>query len=125
MTREVIIVGRVFSGLGEGSKYIEIYRDQLRRNLGIDPYPGTLNIDAGFRVDDILAFFKPIVIPPPSNMFGIVHAYNALFYDEKVYILKPIRSKYGSNVLEIVSKNGLRQKYGLRDGDLVEVILME
>ncbi|MEM4238834.1 MAG: DUF120 domain-containing protein, partial [Nitrososphaerota archaeon] len=44
---EVVLEGRVFSGMGEGAYYISLpwYRDQIRKKLGFDPYPGTLNVN--------------------------------------------------------------------------------
>ena len=44
--KRVVLTGRVKSGLGEGRYYMSQkgYRAQFAKRLGIDPYPGTLNL---------------------------------------------------------------------------------
>ncbi|MEM3952217.1 MAG: DUF120 domain-containing protein [Nitrososphaerota archaeon] len=43
---EIVLEGRVFSGLGEGFYYISLpqYFEQIKERVGFTPYPGTLNI---------------------------------------------------------------------------------
>ncbi|MEM4500973.1 MAG: DUF120 domain-containing protein, partial [Thermofilaceae archaeon] len=52
---EMILTGRVFTGLGEGAYYIQIpfYMRQFEEKLGFKPYPGTLNLKL-IRRDEVL-----------------------------------------------------------------------
>ena len=40
------LAGRVFTGQGEGKKYVSLswVKHQIKEKLGFDPYPGTLNL---------------------------------------------------------------------------------
>lgn len=122
-SRSVRLCGRVFSGSGEGAKYVELYREVFREHLGIDPYPGTLNVDFGFDVREILSVDRAIVLPPPRPSYASLFAYASLLNgSERVFAIKPQITRYTWRVLEVVSEHNLRIKFGLRDGDFVELI---
>jgi len=122
--KKIRLRGRVVSGLGEGAKYVLLYREAFIRYLGINPYPGTLNIDVGHDASEALAKAKSIAIPPPSPGYGEVHAYRAFFNGLQVYVIKPVITRHSRNIIEVVSSLNLRRKLGLRDGSLVEVVVM-
>jgi len=119
------IKGRVVSGLGEGSRYVSLYSEMFKKYLGFKPYPGTLNImveNTTMSTDNIV---KKIIIPPPGNGYASVYAYRAYIYGvEPVYVVKPMVTKHGSSVVEIVSRYYLRERYCLRDGSIVELLIM-
>ncbi len=119
----IVLRGRVISGLGEGAKYVLIYRDIIRRYLGIDPYPGTLNIDFGKDLSDILASISGRMIPPPHNGFVPVIAYRGSMNGLTVYAVRPCITRHGWNVLELIAGVNLRERFGLRDGDQVEIVI--
>ncbi len=114
--------GRVVSGLGEGAKYVNIYRRVFLEYLGIDPYPGTLNIDIGSDASNIIPREKAMILPPPTNGYGDVLVYRGVLNDVQVYVIKPVLTRHSWRILEVVSEKYLRKKLGLRDGD--EVVLM-
>ncbi len=39
-----MIEGRVIRGLGEGAYYVKLYSEEIKKILGKDPYPGTINL---------------------------------------------------------------------------------
>ncbi|MCD6488818.1 MAG: CTP-dependent riboflavin kinase [Desulfurococcales archaeon] len=123
MRKIVKLVGRVVPGIGEGRYYVNLYRDNIRQILKIDPYPGTLNIDVGVDVSKILADLSAILIPPPSKEFAMVLAYPARVNNVYGYILKPCISIHGWNILEFITEINMREKYGLKDGDHVIVYI--
>ena len=120
----IILRGRVVSGLGEGAKYVKLYREQIRRILGFDPYPGTLNIEVFSEKRDPLPLNKAIIIPPPTTGYGKVYAFKAYLMNEKVYVVKPEITKHSWKIIEVISKYNLREKLGLRDGSIVELLIM-
>lgn len=117
--------GRIVSGKGEGKKYVEIYRNVLRRKLGIDPYPGTLNIDVGYDVSKLYLSLKPVIIEPPTNNYKPVYAVPAEIGNIKGYVIKPFATVHGWNILEFIAEINVRHKLGLKDGDIVEVFLIK
>ena len=120
----IILRGRVVSGLGEGAKYVELYREQIRRVLGFDPYPGTLNIEVFGEKHNPLPFNKAIIIPPPTTGYGKVYAFKAYLMNEKVYVVKPEITKHSWRIIEVISEHNLRKRLGLKDGSIVELLIM-
>jgi len=118
--------GSVFSGTGEGSKYISLpwVKQQIREKLGFDPYVGTLNIklteDSVKHKKTILRKSSLEILPAAGfcrgKLFEARHASNAI-----VAVIVPEIPEYPEDVLEIISPENLRKKLQLRDGDTIEV----
>ncbi len=123
------IRGEVFSGVGEGRYYVSLdgYRKQFVEKLGFDPYPGTLNL----RIPKEEMYFrrrldeeKGILIEGFSTedrTFGEVKAFKCRVDGIEGAIVIPKRTHYPSEILEIIAPVKLREKLGLKDGDIVEV----
>ncbi|MFQ5711337.1 MAG: DUF120 domain-containing protein [Candidatus Geothermarchaeales archaeon] len=123
--------GKVFGGLREGAYYMSKrgYRKQFYRRLGFDPYPGTLNVRLedpnlvrlntrlrGLRGIHILGF------EDVERSYGEVKVFKALINEETPgAVIIASRTAYGSDVLEVISPFNLREKLGLKDGELVRV----
>lgn len=126
---EVILEGRVFSGLGEGFYYISLpqYFEQIKERVGFVPYPGTLNIQLlskdSLENRMLLEKIADIPIDGFSNgqrTYGGAKCIKALFNGEQeAAIIFVERSHYGKDVIEVIAPVYLRGKYGLRDGDKV------
>ncbi len=125
---EVRLVGRVFTGLGEGAYYVQIphYVMEFEKKLGFKPYPGTLNISL-IGKDEILkrALVEKaadIVIEGFSDekrAYGGARCIRALLDGEEVVIIFIERTHYSRDVVEVISPLCLREKLGLKDGDKV------
>jgi riboflavin kinase len=128
---EVVLNGRVFSGLGEGAYYISLpwYKKQIREKLGFDPYPGTLNINLlswdAIQNKRLISRYADIIIAgfrDQHRSYGGARAILATFNQSDICAILFIeRTHYGENVIEVISPVYLRGKYGLSDGDRVEV----
>ena len=119
------VKGRVVSGLGEGSRYVSLYSELFEKYLGFKPYPGTLNIVVENTTVSMDSIVNKIVIPPPGNGYVSVYAYRAYIYGvEVVYVVKPMITKHGREIDEVVSRYNLRERYCLRDGSIVELLIM-
>lgn len=117
--------GKIVSGLGVGAKYVQLYRGVFNKYLGIDPYPGTLNIDIG---QDFFIYTKKLkakIIPPPRKGLGCVLAYPGILMGIKIYVIKPCITNHGWNILEIISDKNLRKTLNLKDNDIVEIIIYD
>jgi riboflavin kinase len=128
---KVSIKAKVFSGLGEGEFFVNLYTKNIRKALNIVPYPGTLNL----RVEEpyvnplaeALSRLTPIVIEPPqlSNArLGRVLAYPAILnFEVNVFIVRPEITIYRKDVVEVISEQRLRDLLGLEDGSEVTLSL--
>jgi riboflavin kinase len=128
--RELIIRGRVFTGMGEGAYYVSLngYRKQFIEKLGFDPYPGTLNlrlVGQDVTLRKRLEIMDGVIIEgfkDGNRTFGSVKCFKAVVggkYEGAALIIE--RTHYGDSVLEVISPYNLREKMSLRDGDVVEV----
>lgn len=117
--------GKIFSGTGEGAHYTKLYSNELTKILGTQPYPGTLNVLLDKCFYELIEASKLIRIPPPKQGLGAVYAYRGYLAGVPVLILKPTITTHECRVVEVVSHVNLRRELGLRDGDVVELVLVE
>jgi riboflavin kinase len=129
--KTLCIKGIVFSGKGEGARFIELpwVKRQIVEKLGFTPYHGTLNIELTkeeFEKRDLLEKAQAIEISPVKG-FGRGRCFRASLMDKlECAIVIPKVPNYPENVIEVITATNLREKLQLRDGDSVEVrILME
>jgi len=130
LTDRVLFKGKVASGLGEGRYYTEQggYIEQFRDKLGFVPYPGTLNVEIEYVERNKLRLLKDHraininEFKTKNRTFGGVRCFRAKIGGSDGAIVLPLRSHY-SNILEFVSKDFLRKKLNLKDGDGVKIII--
>lgn len=118
--------GKVFSGTGEGAKFMELpwVKRQIEEKLGFVPYPGTLNIKLSkdkVKLKKLLKRAKSIeILPARGYCLGKcfkAHLGNGL---ECAIVLPEVRG-YSENVIEIIAPMNLRETLKLKDGDIMEV----
>ncbi len=120
--------GEVISGLGKGMHFVSIeeYRAQFVNALGIDAYPGTLNLKAhekSLRDLESLKAGRGIMISgfrKAGRMFGSVKAFRAEIEGIRCAFIIPERSEH-TGVFEIIANKNLREELSLKDGTSVEV----
>ena len=123
----MILEGRVFSGGGIGSFFINLswVRSQIKEKLGFNPYPGTLNLQLlpGTDVKELRDTTKGIKIKS-SEGFHEGQCFKALIM-EKLWgaVVVPDVPKYPHDLLEILAPVNLRETLGLKDGVDIEVIV--
>ena len=122
---KIELAGRVFSGQGEGKKYVALswVKQQIKEKLGFNPYPGTLNL----RLDE--ENVKRRVLLERSAELRLCHSegyctgllFKASLDGVACGVVIPQVESYPENVLEVVASVNLKQELRLRDGDLVTV----
>ncbi len=124
----ILIKGRVVQGFGEGAYYVKEYSKSLREGLGFEPFFGTLNIKPlrpfpfleKYVVGEVKGFSKG------GRSFGSLKYVSAILsssgWTEDCFIIIPKRTHHLSE-LEVVCEHGLREKHGIKDGDLLQVEL--
>ena len=131
-SKDIHVEGTLFTGLGEGSYYIsrQGYVSKIKEFLSFEPFPGTMNL----RFTDDFASFSSVINNIPGfevepfeqdgRKFGAIKLLRATMFGELVGIVLPERTHY-ERVLEIISPYNLRQRYGLKDGDKIEITIQK
>lgn len=118
--------GKVFSGKGEGKKFIRLpwVKKQIREKLGFSPYLGTLNIrldEESVKLKQELTRTSGIEISPvPGHCRGKLFK-ACLLNGTGCAVVIPEVSGYPEDFLEIIASTSLRQRLDLLDGDVVEI----
>jgi len=124
------IAGSVTSGLGEGAFYMRQrgYKDQFRKKLWFEPYEGTLNLKisggdvAKLRILQESPGIEISGFEAGGRTFGGAKCFLATLGHIDCAVIMPIRTHH-TDVLEVISKHYLRTAVGLKDGDVVELIV--
>ena len=127
----LIVKGRVFTGLGEGSYYITRngYWKQFVSKLGFKPYPGTLNLKLLSQAD--LTVRKEMENLPGIEIegfrdgertYGPLKCFPATINGKvKGAVLLIQRTHYNSSVIEVIAPVYLRKKLKIKDGDILNL----
>lgn len=126
----VTISGSVASGLGEGAFYMRQkgYKDQFRKKLWFEPYEGTLNLRvsgpdlAKLRILQETPGIEVTGFEAAGRTFGGAKCFLATAGQVDCAVIMPIRTHH-TDVLEVISKHFLRTTLGLKDGDVLELVV--
>jgi riboflavin kinase len=123
--KKVELSGKVFSGRGEGEKFLELpwVKRQVKELFGFIPYHGTLNImlseeSAKRRKMLEKATFMQVC---PAEGYCSGKIFKAFVGVLECAIVIPEVAGYPGNVLEIIASANLREKLQLADGDEITV----
>ncbi len=127
------IEGKAVQGLGEGKYYVSIpeYKKQMKEKFGFEPYPGTLNIkleENEIPKRELILERDPITIKgfeKNGRAFGDIYSYKAKLNGinaktngvstktsgRSVYIIFPLRTHHGKEIIEIVAEKRLFEKF--------------
>lgn len=125
--------GRVATGRGEAVGFTteDWAREGFRRLVGIDPFPGTLNltmVDAPARAGwAALRATEGIRMPPPDPawcdawLFPVtLKAGNGA--EARGAVVLPEVADYPDDQVEVIAPVNLREALGIADGDMVEIL---
>jgi riboflavin kinase len=123
--RKIILKGRVFSGEGIGSLFVNLgwAKKQFQEKLGFKPYPGTLNLQlsSGTDVKMLRNTMKGIKIRAPEG-FHEGRCFKALIMGKYLgAVVVPDVPGYPRDLLEILAPVNLRDELELKDGANIEV----
>ncbi|MDR9380427.1 MAG: DUF120 domain-containing protein [Natronomonas sp.] len=136
---DVTLRGVVTSGMGEGSHYISLpgYMRQFRDRLGYEPFPGTLNVelsDESVRTRARMDALDPIRIDgwaDDDRTYGPAFCWPATIqtadgtrYDD-AHVIAPERTHHGSDQLEVIAPDKLREALSTDDGDTLQIYVSE
>ncbi|MBI2860832.1 MAG: CTP-dependent riboflavin kinase [Chloroflexi bacterium] len=129
MTLPVVIRGRVADGLNESCLFTNLpwVRQQFIEKLGIDPFPGTLNLEV---VEEDAGKFSSLKQSPgvdivPADGFCPARCFPVTVCGRvKGAIVLPLVGDYPASKLEIISTEKVREVLSLKVGDMVTVEIL-
>ena len=123
--KKIKLSGKVFSGRGEGEKFLELpwVKRQVKEKLGFIPYHGTLNImlsEKSAKRRKLLEKAASMKVCPAEGYCSgkIFKAFVGML---ECAIVIPEVAGYPRDVLEIIAPANLREKLQLADGDKITV----
>ena len=127
----IAIKGRITEGLKESSFFTHLpwVREQFITKLGIDPYPGTLNLGI-IDAEDLeklkeIKKRKGIEIIPAEPGFCSAKCFHVLVCGKiKGAVIIPLVPDYPESKLEIISSEKIMDVLSLKVGDLVPVEIL-
>jgi riboflavin kinase len=120
--------GVIASGIGEGAYYVKEYSGRIHKALGYMPYPGTLNVRfkgdkpqmSTDKTTDIMGFKSG------ARSFGRVGLTPVRLHVRSksmdCHVIIPERTHHRRDI-ELIAKDNLRKRYGIKDGDKATVTL--
>src|SRR5215475_13339573 len=121
-----ILKGIVVSGMGNFSFWIEKLESFYTQKTGLRLFPGTLNL----RLAEPYSLPRNVIRLEKEEYGGTVSVsmVPCTIFDRKAFLLRTDANEAGTghhprNIIEIATDVKLRDGYGLRDGDGVEVHL--
>lgn len=129
MSKTLTVKGKVFSGNGEGAEFIKLpwVSKQIAEKLGFIPYTGTLNIKLTAQsivIKKSLKSARAIEISPIKGFYRGRCFPAGFMQDLKCAIIIPEVENYPEDVIEVIAPVNLREKFKLKDGDMVEFRIM-
>ena len=125
MLTKLYLTGTVFSGKGEGRKFLELswVKQQIKQNLGFAPYIGTLNVmlsEESTHRRELLEKAPSIKIRP-ANGYCTGKLFKAFINILQCAIIVPEVTGYPKALLEVIAPHNLRKALQLEDGTEVTV----
>ena len=121
--------GMVSTGVGDGAFFmsLEPYAAAMEERLGYTPFRGTLNLKVnGQQAKKFIGSLIPVRIlgfKKGTKQFGKVDCYPCMISQVKCAIIIPEFTRYGHDIVEIISELNLRKELNLKDGDRILIEL--
>lgn len=123
--KKITLTGAVFSGGGEGRKFLELswVKQQIKQKLGFAPYPGTLNVMLSEESTQRRALLEKAhsINICPAEGYCIGALFNAFIGTLQCAIIVPDVPDYQKALLEVIAPHNLRETLQLEDGSEVTV----
>lgn len=120
------LYGRVTAGTGEAAGFMVLpwVVDGVRRALGFEPYPGTLNVrlldvETLLRWGEIKKRATLRLAPPAPDRCGALLVPLVVAPAVPAAVIVPDVTRYDGDVLEVIAAVHLRSQLRLRDGSVL------
>lgn len=123
-TKTKTLTGKIITGIGEGSYYVNQYQKHFLKHLNIKPFPGTLNIKVNTKeAKEFLSGINEIIIDSfktNQRSFGYIKCYPVKISDANAFVVLPERARHGEDIVEIISVDNLKSKLKLKEGHTIK-----
>ena len=124
------IRGIVTAGLGEGAFFMSMphYKKEIKKKLGFDAYPGTLNLKVDQEQMYPLKKIDPIKIigfKENNKTFGGAICYKAKIDHIDGAIIIPDINKHKEDIIEFIAPVNVKSELNVKDGDKVRIELIK
>ena len=124
--KNIALEGIVVRGLGEGSYFMSMkhYKKEIKKKLGFEAYPGTLNIKIKKPTVNIIKKIKSIEIKGYTKQgkeFHGAHCFLAKVKDIKGSIIMPHKNKHSKDIIEFIAPVHLKSELKIKNGDKVKI----
>lgn len=125
--------GKVSPGVLRGELLIEKFFYRIKAILGFEPYKGTLDVklEKPVEIEDFATKAIDHILVDGSRMVEahlapiILHVEKDGMQDHECWAIRPSHYTHGKEMVEIINKEKLKEKFALKDGDEVEVTFFE
>jgi CTP-dependent riboflavin kinase len=128
------IKGHVFSGVMRGQPLIELYFHRIVGLIGFEPYKGTMDVELDKSID-IKMFasrtLEHVLMDGTKKIYAYLAPVDMIFQAEgrenryRCWAIQQVEGPYGNDVVEIIAKDMLREKFGLKEGSEIEIEFFE
>lgn len=121
------IRGKIFTGMGVGKEYLSLepYQKKIKDITGFEPFAGTLNLRC--KQEGVESFLDSLEAERidsftfEGDKYSGINVYKVSLQGVDVAILRMDVTDYGSEVVEVVANDNLREELDLEDGDEVKL----
>ena len=124
------ITGKIVSGVKQGAFFTQLdwVQEQCLEKLGFKPFPGTLNLEIAIENMAIIGALQAQegieLVPPDSNFCsGLVFPITVEGISGAIVAPAADVRVHAKNVIEIISRLGLKDALGVEDGDWVTLTI--
>jgi len=124
------ITGKIVSGVKQGAFFTQLdwVQEQCLEKLGFKPFPGTLNLEIAIENMAIIGALQAQagfeLVPPDSNFCsGLVFPITVEGISGAIVAPAADVRVHAKNIIEIISRLGLKDALGVEDGDWVTLTI--
>ncbi len=116
----MILKGKVKKGLGNASFWIKKVEELFYTRTGIKLYLGTLNVklNAEYKLQNYW-----VIEGKEYGGTQRVYVQECRLFNSKAYIVRSEKTAHKSDIIEIVSDINFREKFNLKDEDIINIEL--
>ena len=126
---EMFFSGKIVHGRDEGKAFISIpgYRHGIKKLLGFEPFPGTLNVELPeVQIEKRVALRerRGVILEGfhhEGETYGMAEFYRCKVNGLDGALIFPYRTHHGLRILEIISPYDLKKTLGVREGSEVKI----
>ena len=129
-----VLRGRVQAGKGDAAHWLSLFSDAYARKTGMAVFPGSLNVALDMPFDWFAPRWQPSIVWFGREEYGgerdilLLPCVLSSLRSQRAFLWSTTtaaRASKDQRVIEIIAPVGLRATYGLQDGDVVDIELIQ